>query len=875
MSEIPPLTAKHAKRSGATVGVPRNHASSPQAVVSRLGADRLSLKVHHLFDDGDLTARKLIARAFALPEVRSVVVRKEQGTVRIELRDSVDSARVWQRLSQLLRDKAFDEAPLLEPVSALDFRAPVPGNEIRISRAGNVLTTFRVRLLDSTQVRLAHPLLRRRDIFYRVREMLASVHGVSEVRGSPLSGRVLVDYDPELLEVDQLLRLLDSSWARFLAGFLPPPLPRKLAIAGSLLAFSAAAQFFNPALLPWAMAAVVVYSSPNLFAALADLVRGRVGLPALYSAGLGLLLWSWLPFASSVVATLYQAWPTLERRLAAGIERRLFAEQRRQLVWARLVSPDTNETIVDVSRLHPGAIVAARAGDYLPADGAVVAGLAAVEEHALLGGRRVTDKITGDTVYAGCYVRDGAITVRVERAGAKTVFSQLAEVLPHGSLTGLGSSAEAERIANRNAKPALALGAAALLITRTPRLAQVIIRPDYVTAPRLSSHLSALAGLAECLRGGVLLRNPAVLERLVAPNLYIFDDGTDFSKRDIAVAGVRAWDRAAARETLALATAAFHDSDDPRAPALSRETRRRKIERPSISGRKRLAGAVRFLDEAGSLVTIATLDHLHWSGLTGAIAAVAALPSSPLEPAKADGTPRPLIILRGRELLGTVSFARRGAAQVASAVSLLRSRNPEIRFVHLSSLPQEAAEERAADVRFDAVFGNLSPSGKAEAIKSLGSRSIWIGDGTDPACAMARLASDVSVSVSKLDRFQREQADIALLCGDLKSLVVALEAADHHLKRLRADYRTVYFANGTALLGGFLAGFGSLRAGLVSNLGTAAVFLARWRALEEIAKEFSRRSHSRGAETNFAFGTREAHPRSLSAKFVRASRSTQ
>jgi cation transport ATPase len=373
----------------------------------------------------------------------------------------------------------------------------------------------------------------------------------------------------------------------------------------------------------------------------------------------------------------------------------------------------------------------------------------------------------------------------------------------------------------------------------------------------------------------VLLRNPAVLERLVAPNLYIFDDGIDLSKRDIAVAAVRSWDRAGAREALALATAAFHESGDPRGPALSSETARRKIERPSISGRKRLAGAVRFLDETGTLVTIATLDQIHGSGQTGAIAALAALPNSTLEPAQADGAPRPLVILRGRELLGTVSFARQGEGQVASAVSFLRKRNPEIRFVHLSSQPQEVAEERADGVRFDAVFGNLSPIDKAEAVKSLGSRSIWIGDGTDPSSAMARLASDVSVSVSKLDRFHDERADIALLSGDLKSLVVPLEAADHHLKRLRADYRTVYFANATALVGGFVAGFGSLRAGLVSNLGTAAVFLARWRALEEIAKEFSRRSHSREAETNFAFGTREAPPRSLSAKLPRASKSTQ
>ena len=270
------------------------------------------------------------------------------------------------------------------------------------------------------------------------------------------------------------------------------------------MALAFTGQFLRPALLPWATAAVALYSLPNAIRAIGDLRRGQIGVHAMASVSLGFLLWTGMPFATSVMATFVQLWPALTHRLAARIEYRLFAEHHRRLAWARLSVPRGAEARVELADLRPGTTVWARKGDTIPADGIVLEGLAAIDEHILTGARGAVDRTVGDRVFAGTLVRDGAVAIRAERVGDATSAAALSRALPSGTVSGLPSIADVEDVANRNAKPALVLAGLMLLATRTPRLSQVSIRPDYASAPRLSAHLSALRSVVELLEGGAL-----------------------------------------------------------------------------------------------------------------------------------------------------------------------------------------------------------------------------------------------------------------------------------------------------------------------------------------------------------------------------------
>ncbi len=530
----------------------------------RIDGNRLVLRDKTLFAQSDEAVRDLVDRVFSAVEVRAVALWRDRAQVRIELSPLADPTAVWPRVGRLLREGA----PERRRAEKLNLAGPAPGLSVRVSRAGDALTTFRVRKLSRERLRIGHPLLRRRDFLYRFGLLLESIHGVERVKLAGIAASAVITYDPETIAPEQVLRLLESSWDLVLFGPHPPEKPKRLIAAGGLLAFSFYAQFFNPAALPFAVAAVLVYSAPNLIAAVKDLSHGRVGLAALYSAGLGFLLFTGLPFASGVMAVLRQSWPALSTALAARSERKLFAEHRRRLAWARRADAKGGVALVDVAELAETHLVHVRRGDFIPADGVVVEGLALIDEDMLTGFRGGVDKLPGEKVFAGTFVREGALTFRATRVGRSTAAAALADALPHGALNNLPSSREAERVANRNAKPALLLSAALLVLTRTPRLAQVALRPDFASGPRLSAHLSALTALSEALSQGVLARRPAALERLLCADLYVLDDSLNFSAQTPRVAEVIAPTRAAGQEAAALAPAPrrFVRRSSPRQP---------------------------------------------------------------------------------------------------------------------------------------------------------------------------------------------------------------------------------------------------------------------------------------------------------------------
>jgi cation transport ATPase len=812
------------------VVAPRPEGSKMTAEIS--GA-RLSLRMPDLFSDGEVAARRLIDQAFALDQVRSVVVRRARYSITIELAPLADPSRVWRRLGALLKKAA---AGGLGRAARLNLVGPAPNIPVRIARAGNALTTFRARVLSQEHLRIGHPLLRLREVRLRFEDLLRSVHGVAEVRSLSFSSGVVVVYDPRLIEAEQILQFLESAWPEVAAGPAVAPRPRKLVLAAGLLALSFAAQFFRPALLPWATAAVALYSLPNLIAAIRDLARGRVGLPALYTAGLGILLWTRLPFASSVMATFSQLWPSLANRLASMSESRLFAGPRRRIAWARVLDDARGEVIVGTEDLAPGDKFLLRVGEYAAADGVVLDGEAAVDEDMLTGQKGAAHKIAGDFLYAGSRVRDGALTVKVSRVGSATSRAALSGALPYGALKGLPSSAEVERIANRNAKPALLAAAALLLATRAPRLSQVVIRPDYATAPRLSAHLSALTAIAQSLADGVLVRRPAALDRISSIEVFAFDEGAILASRAVEVHKINVFARAAATETLALAAAALQGRDDPRALSLQEELETHGAVAATAHDLRQRAGQIDYWNDAGALISVASPARV--------IAANYAIPTPTLSSVVrklaghpvADPSQRPLVVARDRKVVGVIQFGRSGTPRLADFITTLRAENPEARFIHLSSSRQETAEAAVEGFGFDAVFAGLSASEKARALQSFAVPTAWIGDGADADAEAARAASAISISLAGLATLPADQADIVLLREDLCGVLNLRRIAAAHVGRIQGDYRKIYLANLLAVAGGFGAGFGSLQAGLVSNLGSAAVFLGRWRALANLAR---------------------------------------
>jgi manganese/zinc-transporting P-type ATPase C len=792
--------------------------------------------------------REFLSRIFSVKEVVAVEIRRSEAFGRVHYESSTEAPQIWRKLSRALRRlgeshagaraasaEDADATPLGVDALYLDGPSTFP---VEVGRIGAALSTWRLRHRDQHGVRLSHPALRnRRDVAYRLEEELAAIFGVEGFSTSTLSASVAVRFDSRVLSVERLIRQLEQSWPRLLAGLDGPPSRIRLAIAGGLLGLAFTGQYLVPALRPVAVLGVALYGLPNVKNGTRQLVRLQVGLPALYSAGLAFTLLTGMPFSSAVMAVLMQLWPRLAHRTMTTSQRRLFAPYRRRATWARVAQADGSQIEVDIDTVRPGDLVAVREGEIVPIDGVVTEGLAAVDEEVLSGVSGALDKTRGDSVFAATFVRAGRLTVRVEKIGIDTVAGYIGSQLPHARIDDLPSSAEAERIANRNAKPALVLAGINLFATRLLRPSQAAIRPDYATAPRLSAQLAALHDLGEGLRDGIFFRNPAALVRLPATDIYVFDETAVLDRGQIEIADIISNGTVSADSVLGYAAAAFSAGQNERARALATESVSRHAPVPEVNQRTRLAGAVHYRDGDGRSVEIATAAYITATGITvpplirdGAAASSKARHRRSDE----DSLLRPLWVLRDRQALGVVTFRRHGAPEGADVIAALRARNKRARFIYVSAEAQAAADAVAEKLGLSSAIGDLDAAGKAGAVKGLGRRTMWIGDGAAPGAAAAIEAAGVSISIAGAATAPLDAADIVLLQPGLRSLVPLRQIGRRHRADIATDYRVVYAANLLGVAGGLLAGFGSLEAGLTSNLGTAIVYARHWKQLHDL-----------------------------------------
>ena len=860
-----------------TIGGART-ASPPAPVrlgpIARLSPISVSFKSDLLFGpDTEATAREFLIRAFSLAEVDEVAFRRRQSRIDVRLNPSAVDSGAWAKLAAALRDASRRGATTRDRVArqVAGLRLSESGAEtaVRVRRFGDALTTWRVTRHRRDRIWFSHPALRRRrDVLHHFRMELASIYGVEALATNLLTSSVWVDFDPDLIDAEQIVGALEKSWPKLLEEITPPLPLGKLIAAGGLLALAVAAQF-RPALRPIGVGAVVLYGLPNVIQAVRDLSRGKIGLPMLYSTITTFVILSGSPFASAVMAVFMQSWPRLSERVALTYDRRLFHNSRRRFVWARTRQHDLVESRTDIDRLSAGDLIHLRAGDYVPVDGVVAEGFGAVDEDMLTGVMGAIDKSPGDAIYASTYLRTGTLDVRVLRKGGASSASVIAAGLPIGPISHLPSSAEVERVAHRNAKPAIAVAWLNLLATGALRVSQGLIRADYATAPRLSAQLSVVTGIAEGLRDGIFLRSPSALDRMLGANLFVFDESAGLERRRVRVAATGATYEEDERTVLSMATAAFVKRGDARAKALREESERLQIKLPHIQHRRRVAGAIRFDDEFGALVEVATTAYVERAGLVFPDALASFLAEAGVEPDPkldpSDTDLRPLWVARSGRVIGVVAFERSEPIG-RSVIETLRKRNPKNRFLYLSSASHAKARAAAEASGIETAIGRLDASAKANAIRELSRRAIWIGDGAAPEAQAAIIASTVSVSVSGVPTLLDDKADVILLQEDLEGLVGVRRLARAHLARLKDDFRKVYAANLLGTAGAIVANFGSLEANLATNFGSGLVLATRWSELRRLARAFEQRDLIRLSAPTEELGVEHLGPATRDAR---------
>lgn len=451
----------------------------------------------------------------------------------------------------------------------------------------------------------------------------------------------------------------------------------------------------------------------------------------------------------------------LAGRMLEGRGRRRAAEAAVSLAaalpaTARRRSGESVET-VPAGELVPGDLIDVGAGEELAADGIVVGGEAEVRLALVTGEAEPVTLSAGGEVVSGAVLVDGALTVRVERAGDDTTLHRMAADL----------RAAADRPARLSAADRIAPWFTAVTLSvATLTAAGWLLAGDGGTALRacvavlvvacpcalaLSRPLAAAAGLGAAARRGLMFRSADALLEVADVDTVGLDKTGTVTEGDLTV--VEAED-----SVLRIAAGLERFSVHPVARAIVSETVSRGIPLPAGESVSEIPGR----GVAGRV------DGVEWR--------------------LAAGDPGEVVLTGAGGEAGRIRLGDSARPDSADAVRHLVDRGLEV--VLLTGDHEAVASRISAEAGLDRFEAGVDPEGKASWVRhrqEAGRRVLFAGDGLNDGPALA--AADVGVAMGTGAASSVLVADGVISTWSLSPLVAGFRAASACQRAIRWNQR--------------------------------------------------------------------------------------
>ena len=276
---------------------------------------------------------------------------------------------------------------------------------------------------------------------------------------------------------------------------------------------------------------------------------------------------------------------------------------------ARRINADGSEEDVPLGHVHPGDALRVRPGEKVPVDGPVVEGSSAVDESMLTGEPMPVTKRPGDKLIGATMNTSGALVMRAESVGSKTVLAQIVQMVAQAQRSRAPMQRMADRVAGWFVVGVIAVAVLTFfawgLYGPEPSWVWGLINAVAVLiiacpcALGLATPMSIMVATGKAATQGVLFRDAAAIENLRKVDTLIVDKTGTLTEGKPALDRVIAAPGHGEDEVLRLAASIDQGSEHPLAAAIVRAARERglALDRPegfeSSSGigvRGRLAG---------------------------------------------------------------------------------------------------------------------------------------------------------------------------------------------------------------------------------------------------------------------------------------------
>ncbi len=469
-----------------------------------------------------------------------------------------------------------------------------------------------------------------------------------------------------------------------------------------------------------------------------------------------------------------------------------------------------SEVDVPLGQVAVGDEMIVRPGEKVPADGEVIMGASSVDESMLTGESLPVEKAVGDTVIGATINQTGMLRVRASRVGSDTMLASIIRMVEQAQ----GSKAPIQRLADTVAgifvpavlvialltfvgwsvagylfgfAPAAAMGAATTspwIVALVAAIAVLVVACPCALGLATPTAIMVGSGLGAEL--GVLIKGGESLERIQSVTAVVLDKTGTITRGRPALTDVVLAPAAGITEAdlLRFAASAESASEHPLARAVVEGAQARGAATMPTERFVAVPGGGVDARVDGHTILVGTRALLRDHGIPDDT--VTALSPS-LDALEAAGKSTMLIAVDGvpAGALAVADTLKHGSRE---AVQRLRERG--IAVWMLTGDNRRSAEAVAAEVGISAdhVLAEVLPGHKAEQVRRLqdaGQVVAFAGDGINDAPALAQ--ADVGIAMGTGTDVAMEAADLALVKGNLRSLVTALALSRATMRKIRQN----------------------------------------------------------------------------------------
>jgi len=606
---------------------------------------------------------------------------------------------------------------------------------------------------------------------------------------------------------------------------------RRFAMGMTSLVFSLVGQWLFPPLIPLAIGVGLLGSSAAYLYAYEQWQRtkrlGAIHLLCVYS------LYLWLggyAAAGGIGAALFGLMlktKTLSENQSRNNLVSMFQLQPDK-VWVR---SNGVEIELPFAQLQIGDVIVLHAGQIVPVDGTIVAGVATIDQHMLTGEAQPVEKRVGDAVLAVTLLIAGQIDIKVEKTSKETTAGQIAEILNRTAGDSKPNVRAGISTIDWLVLPTLALSAASWPFIGTAGAVSLIGANSTFTS-HLSGSLAMLNYLNLAARSGILVKNAHALEQLSAIDTIVFDKTGTLTLEQPHIAQIHTLTRFDVDAVLRFAAAAEARQTHPIARAILEAAAERNLHLPALDQTHYEVGygiKVRLVEDdtvtgwqddiviSGDTLT-SSPPHLVTPSPTHPLIRVGsgrfmtmegiALPAqvqTVTEACQAQGHSLVMVAVND-ELVGLIELRPTVRPEAQQIIQGLRKLGLDL---YIISGDQEAPTRTLAhNLGMTGYFANTLPEAKADLVAGLqadGRTVCFIGDGINDAIAMRQ--AELSISLRGATTVATDTAQVILMKGNLNQLLYLFQLGRAFDRDLKLNVRFTMGVSAVAVSGILLAGF--------------------------------------------------------------------